>query len=83
MLALLTLLVGFPRRSDIPEYDVADLPALREIDIDALLPQIPDADPRRPPALSQPSPSYVEKYKATKPASPNGAAKSAVGASVD
>ena len=43
--ALLTLLLGFPRRSDIPEYDVADLPALREIDIDALLPQIPDADP--------------------------------------
>ena len=45
MLPLLALLVGFPRRSDIPEYDVADLPALREIDIDALLPQIPDADP--------------------------------------
>lgn len=39
--------------------------------------------PRAPPALSQPSPSYVEKYKATKPASPNGAAKSAVGANVD
>ena len=45
MLPLLALLLGFPRRSDIPEYDVADLPALREIDIDALLPQIPDADP--------------------------------------
>ena len=44
----------------------------------------PDVSPpRAPPALSQPSPSYVEKYKATKPASPNGAAKSAVGANVD
>jgi hypothetical protein len=47
MLPLLPLLVGFPRRSDIPEYDVADLPALREIDIDALLPQIPSSSPTR------------------------------------
>ena len=53
--ALLTLLLGFPRRSDIPEYDVADLPALREIDIDALLPQIPDADPLFQAALRNPA----------------------------
>ena len=55
MLTLLALLVGFPRRSDIPEYDVADLPALREIDIDALLPQIPDADPLFQAALRNPA----------------------------
>ena len=55
---LLTFLLGFPRRSDIPEYDVADLPALREIDIDALLPQIPDAgDLGHAPHRAHPSPT--------------------------
>ena len=55
MLPLLTLLVAFPRRSDIPEYDVADLPALREIDINALLSQIPrPPDPLFQAALRNP-----------------------------
>ena len=51
MLPLLALLLGFPRRSDIPEYDVADLPALREIDIDALLASRASAEPVSPSAV--------------------------------
>ena len=72
MLTLLTLLVAFPRRSDIPEYDVADLPALREIDINALLPRAEEAAPND--KLDQ----MAAKASAEAPVSP-----SAVGADVD